>query len=71
MKAFMDSDFMLSLPPQHLYRIGAAGMPICDYHCHIPPREIYENRRFDNGGSRCGWAVTGQQLRPAIIISSA
>ena len=23
-------------------------MPICDYHCHIPPREIYENRRFEN-----------------------
>ena len=49
MKAFMDKDFMLqSATAQHLYHDYAAGMPICDYHCHIPPREIYENRRFDN-----------------------
>ena len=49
MKAFMDKDFMLQSPTaQHLYHDYAAGMPICDYHCHIPPREIYENRRFDN-----------------------
>ena len=49
MKAFMDKEFMLQSPTaQHLYHDYAADMPICDYHCHIPPREIYENRRFDN-----------------------
>ena len=49
MKAFMDKDFMLqSATAQHLYHDYAAAMPICDYHCHIPPREIYENRRFEN-----------------------
>ena len=49
MKAFMDKDFMLQSPTaQHLYHDYAAGMPICDYHCHIPPREIYENRKFEN-----------------------
>ena len=49
MKAFMDKEFMLQSPTaQHLYHAYAEGMPICDYHCHIPPREIYENRRFDN-----------------------
>ena len=49
MKAFMDKDFMLqSATAQHLYHDYAADMPICDYHCHIPPREIYENRRFEN-----------------------
>ena len=49
MKAFMDKEFMLQSPTaQHLYHAYAADMPICDYHCHIPPREIYENRRFDN-----------------------
>ena len=49
MKAFMDKDFMLQSPTaQHLYHDYAADMPICDYHCHIPPREIYENRRFEN-----------------------
>ena len=46
MKAFMDKDFMLKTPTaQHLYHTYAAGMPICDYHCHISPREIYENRQ--------------------------
>ena len=46
MKAFMDKDFMLqSATAQHLYHDYAAGMPTCDYHCHIPPREIYENLR--------------------------
>ena len=49
MKAFMDKDFMLqSATARHLYHDYAAAMPICDYHCHIPPREIYENRRFEN-----------------------
>ena len=49
MKAFMDKEFMLQSPTaQHLYHDYAADMPICDYHCHIPPREIYENRRFEN-----------------------
>ena len=49
MKAFMDKELMLqSTTVQHLYHDYAEDMPICDYHCHIPPREIYENRRFDN-----------------------
>ena len=49
MKAFMDKEFMLQSPTaQHLYHAYAEDMPICDYHCHIPPREIYENRRFEN-----------------------
>ena len=43
MKAFMDKDFMLqSATAQHLYHDYAAAMPICDYHCHISPKEIYE-----------------------------
>ena len=49
MKAFMDKEFMLQSPvAQHLYHTYAADMPICDYHCHISPKEIYENRRFEN-----------------------
>ena len=41
MKAFMDKDFMLQSPTaQHLYHDYAADMPICDYHCHIPPRSF-------------------------------
>lgn len=31
-----------------LYHEYAAGMPILDYHNHLPPREIAEDRRFEN-----------------------
>lgn len=49
MKAFMDRDFLLETETaKHLYHDYAAKMPLVDYHCHISPREIYENRRFDN-----------------------
>ena len=43
MKAFMDKDFLLETPTaQHLYHDYAETLPIVDYHCHIPPQEIYE-----------------------------
>ena len=49
MKDFMDKDFLLETETaKHLYHDYAAAMPLADYHCHISPREIYEDRRFDN-----------------------
>ena len=49
MKAFMDKDFLLDTPTaQHLYHEYSEKLPIIDYHCHIPPKEIYEDRRFEN-----------------------
>ena len=49
MKTFMDRDFLLETETaKHLYHDYAAPLPLVDYHCHIPPREIYEDRRFDN-----------------------
>ena len=49
MKEFMDKDFLLETPTaQHLYHTYAANMPLADYHCHLNPREIYEDRRFNN-----------------------
>jgi len=49
MKPFMNDDFLLrSEPARKLYHDYAAGMPIFDYHCHVPPRQIAENARFDN-----------------------
>ncbi|MBQ3663649.1 MAG: glucuronate isomerase [Clostridia bacterium] len=49
MKSFMDRDFLLStLTAQHLYHDYAEKMPIIDFHCHLNPQEIYEDRRFDN-----------------------
>lgn len=45
----MDKNYLLKTETaQHLYHDYAAKMPICDYHCHIPPREIYEDRKFEN-----------------------
>ncbi len=49
MKEFMDQDFILDTPTaRHLYHDYAAQLPLVDYHCHLNPREIYEDRRFSN-----------------------
>jgi len=49
MKSFMDEDFLLQTETaQRLYHEYAAAMPIFDYHCHISPQEIAEDRRFNN-----------------------
>lgn len=49
MKAFMNEDFLLSTnTAKELYHNFAEKMPIIDYHCHIQPREIAEDRRFEN-----------------------
>lgn len=64
MKAFMDKDFLLSTEAaKTLFHSYAAQMPIVDYHCHINPQEIYENRKFDNitqvwlGGDHYKWRM--------------
>ncbi len=49
MKAFMDKDFLLETETaKHLFHDYAAKQPLADYHCHLNPREIWEDRRFDN-----------------------
>ncbi len=49
MRRFMDKDFLLKTDTaQKLYHQYAEKMPVIDYHCHIDPREIYEDIRFDN-----------------------
>ncbi len=49
MKKFMDEDFLLTTETaKKLYHEYAEPMPIIDYHCHIIPREIYEDRKFEN-----------------------
>ncbi|AEF84914.1 glucuronate isomerase [Treponema primitia ZAS-2] len=46
---FMDGNFLLSTEiSRKLYHEAAAGEPIFDYHCHLNPKEIAENRRFAN-----------------------
>lgn len=48
-ETFMSEDFLLQTPTARiLYHEYAAGMPIFDYHCHISPREISEDKQFQN-----------------------
>jgi glucuronate isomerase len=47
--AFLDKDFLLeSDAAVRLYETYAADRPIFDYHCHLSPRQIAENRQFNN-----------------------
>lgn len=62
MKPFLDKDFLLSTPTANkLYHDYAETMPILDYHCHINPQEIAENKKFNNitevwlGGDHYKW----------------
>ena len=49
MKKFMDKDFLLQTETaKELYHNHAAKMPIFDYHCHINPQEIAEDKHFEN-----------------------
>ena len=64
MKEFMGKDFLLnSEAARILYHKYAAKMPIIDYHCHINPKEIYEDIRFENitklwlGGDHYKWRL--------------
>ncbi|MFD1874101.1 glucuronate isomerase [Hymenobacter bucti] len=49
MTPFLSDDFLLQTPTaRHLYHEHAAGQPIIDYHCHLPPDQIAQNRQFEN-----------------------
>ena len=59
----MDKDFLLdSDAAKKLYHDFAAKMPVVDYHCHIDPKEIFEDKHYPNiaqlwlgvGGSHFG-----------------
>ncbi|MCK6558145.1 glucuronate isomerase [candidate division KSB1 bacterium] len=46
---FISADFLLhNKAAVVLYHDYAKAQPIIDYHCHLPPKEIAENRTFDN-----------------------
>ena len=49
MKDFLDKDFLLqSETAKKLYHIFAEGMPIIDYHCHLPVQQIADDVNFEN-----------------------
>lgn len=64
MKQFMDKDFLLSTETaKTLFHDFAETTPILDYHCHINPKEIAQDRQFENitqvwlGGDHYKWRL--------------
>lgn len=64
MKQFMDKEFLLSTPAaSRLFHEYADACPVLDYHCHINPREIAEDKQFLNitevwlGGDHYKWRL--------------
>ena len=77
MKEFMNKDFILDTPTaQHLYHDYAAKMPLADYHCHLNPQEIYEDRRFNNlaevwlGGQNPDGTFAGDHYKWRVMRSN-
>ena len=64
MKPFMDKDFLLHTDTARmLFHEAAENMPIYDYHCHLIPEQITENKRFRSltelmlGGDHYKWRL--------------
>ncbi|MDE7496224.1 MAG: glucuronate isomerase, partial [Muribaculaceae bacterium] len=62
MRPFIHEDFLLDTESaRRLYHEHAEKLPIIDYHCHLSPKEIAENKRFANitelwlGGDHYKW----------------
>ncbi|MBQ2855271.1 MAG: glucuronate isomerase [Oscillospiraceae bacterium] len=77
MKPFMDKDFILDTPTaQHLYHDYASKMPLADYHCHLNPQEIFEDRRFNNlaevwlGGENPDGTFAGDHYKWRVMRSN-
>jgi len=51
MKQFLDDNFVLqNETAEYLYHQHAKHLPIIDYHCHLDPKMIAEDHKFDNLG---------------------
>ncbi|MBN2737289.1 MAG: glucuronate isomerase [Spirochaetales bacterium] len=79
MKKFMCEDFLLqSTSAKKLYHHYAENMPIYDYHCHLSPREIAENKKYNNiselwlGGDHYKWrAMRSNGVEEKFITGNA
>ena len=50
MGSFSEQLFLTTKTGAHLFEAYAKDMPIIDYHCHLSPKEIYENKPFEDLG---------------------
>ena len=79
MKGFVeDPDFLLDTgAASKLYHGWAEGQPIVDYHCHIDPKEIWEDRRYEDlsqvwlGGDHYKWRLMRSNGVPEEYITGA
>ncbi|MDR2535839.1 MAG: glucuronate isomerase [Treponema sp.] len=79
MYTFMDKDFLLTTKTaQRLYHEAAGEEPIFDYHCHLIPKEIADNRRFPDlaymwlGGDHYKWrAMRANGIDERFITGNA
>lgn len=77
MKQFLDKDFVLQTETaKHLFHDYAKDLPIIDYHCHISPQEIYEDRRFETladvwlGGKQPDGSIAGDHYKWRLMRSN-
>jgi len=49
-KKFPEELFLTNETGKYLYHNYAKNLPIIDYHCHLIPKEIYENKEFESLG---------------------
>ncbi|MBI5085455.1 MAG: glucuronate isomerase [Acidobacteria bacterium] len=76
--AFIHDDFLLSnSAARRLYHEYAEAEPILDYHCHLPPKDVAENRRFANlfeiwlEGDHYKWRAMRANGVPEELITGA
>ena len=73
---FCDKDFLLSNEVgRELYHGTAAGQPIIDYHCHLSPKDLAEDKQFENihepwlGGDHYKWRAMRANGVPEKLIT--
>ena len=74
--SFLTEDFLLTTASaRELYRKFAADQPIIDYHCHVSPKEIYEDKRFSDiteiwlGGDHYKWRLMRSNGVPEYYVT--
>ena len=69
MKSFISEDFLLTTEvARRLYHEHAERMPIFDYHCHLNPKEIYDNKQFTDIGE--AW-LAGDHYKWRVMRANA
>ena len=76
MKNIINDSFMLKTDTaRKLYHEHAEGMPIIDYHNHLSPREICEDRTYENmtavwlGGDHYKWRAMRAMGYPEELVT--